>query len=122
MSNILVIEDDVYTRTVIRQMIEREGHNVLEAANGEDGIRVFRENRIDLTVTDILMPEKDGITTIFELKKLSPSVKIIAMSGGGRLGPETYIKLAQKMGSDSTLTKPIERTKLTAAIGMLLGQ
>ncbi len=89
MSNILVIEDDEQVSVVIKKMIEREGHNVLEAADGVEGLRIFRENRIDLTVTDILMPEKDGILTILELKKLSSSVKIIAISGGGRLSPET---------------------------------
>ena len=89
MSNILVIEDDEQVRVVIKKMIECEGHNVLEAADGVESVRIFRENRIDLTVTDILMPEKDGILTILELKKLSSSVKIIAISGGGRLSPET---------------------------------
>ncbi len=89
MSNILVIEDDEQVSVVIKKMIEREGHNVLEAADGVEGLRIFCENRIDLTVTDILMPEKDGILTILELKKLSSSVKIIAISGGGRLSPET---------------------------------
>jgi DNA-binding response OmpR family regulator len=83
MSNILVIEDDEQVRVVIRKMIEREGHNVLEAADGVEGVRIFRENRIDLTITDIPMPEKDGILTILELKKLSSSVKIIAISGAG---------------------------------------
>ena len=120
MALILIIEDDDQTRGVLKLMVEREGYDVLEADDGLEGIKLFRENAVDLIITDIIMFEKDGITTIMEVRKDSPNVKIIAISGGARVGPEVYLQLADRVGADRTLTKPIDRKELLNTIDELL--
>ena len=116
MGLILVIEDDSHIRSVIRQMLEQAGHNVMEARDGEEGFILFKKKNADLVITDIVRPKKEGIETIVDLKAEFPEVKIIAMSGGGRLGPETYLQIADGFGSDRILTKPFSRNELLEAI------
>ncbi len=99
-----------------------EGHEVVNASNGKEGIKLFRENGADLIITDIVMPEKEGLETIMELRKGYPDVKIIAISGGGRVDPESYLTMAEKMGASRTLTKPFEREELLEAVRELLGE
>src|SRR5210317_1834310 len=108
MPNILIIDDDNQFRTMLRKMVERNGYEVIEASDGKEGIKLYRKNPTDLIITDLIMPEKDGIETIQELRKDFPDVKIIAISGGGRLGPHDYLHLAKMLGAQRTLTKPIE--------------
>ncbi len=88
MPRILVIEDEIQVRRLTRQMLELEGFEVLEAGDGDTGLQMFAENSIDLVITDIIMPGKEGIETILELKQKRPDIKIIAISGGGRIGPD----------------------------------
>ena len=120
MANILIIDDDNQFRTMLRKMIERNGHEVVEASDGKEGIKRYRKNPTDLIITDLIMPEKDGIETIQELKKDFPDIKIIAISGGGRLGPQDYLHIAKMLGAKRTLTKPIELPELLKAIDELL--
>jgi len=80
---ILVIEDDVQVRALLKKLLESEGYTVLEAENGNIGIRLYHENSVDVVITDLIMPEKEGIETIRELRKIAPQIKIIAISGGG---------------------------------------
>ncbi len=120
MALILIIEDDDQTRRVLKIMLEREGYDVLEADDGLEGIKLFRENAVDLIITDIIMFEKDGVTTIMEVRKDSPNVRIIAISGGARVGPEVYLQLAKRVGADYALTKPIDRKELLNTISELL--
>ena len=120
MALILIIEDDDQTRGVLKLMVEREGYDVLEAGDGLEGIKLFRENAVDLIITDIIMFEKDGVSTIVEVRKDSSNVKIIAISGGARVGPEVYLQLADRVGADRTLTKPIDRKELLSTIDELL--
>jgi len=120
MANILIIDDDNQFRTMLRKMIERNGYEVIEASGGEEGIKLYRKNPTDLIITDLIMPEKDGIETIQELKKEFPDVRIIAISGGGRLGPQDYLHLAKMFGVQRTLTKPIELPVLLQTIEELL--
>jgi len=117
---ILIIEDDDQTRSVLKIMLEREGYDVLEADDGLEGIKLFRENAVDLIITDIIMFEQDGVTTIMEVRKDSPNVRIIAISGGARVGPEVYLQLAKRVGADRALTKPIDRKELLNTISELL--
>ena len=116
MARILVIEDDFEVRTVIRRMIENEGHEVIEAPDGEVGTRIYREQSADLIITDILMPEKEGIETIIELRREFPEVKIIAISGGGKVGSSDYLTLAKKLGATTTLPKPFSGKDLIATV------
>ena len=116
MARILIIDDDEQIRTMLQQMFEREGYEAAAAADGRIGIRLYKENPADVVITDIIMPEKEGIETIRELKRDYPDVRIIAMSGGGRIGPENYLKIARGLGAEKTLTKPVERKTLLAAV------
>ena len=120
MANILIIDDDNQFRTMLRKMVERNGYEVIEASDGKEGIKLYRKNPTDLIITDLIMPDKDGIETIQELRKDFPDVKIIAISGGGRLGPHDYLHLAKMLGAQRTLTKPIELDELLKAIEELL--
>lgn len=120
MPNILIIDDDNQFRTMLRKMVERNGYEVIEASDGKEGIKLYRKNPTDLIITDLIMPDKDGIETIQELRKDFPDVKIIAISGGGRLGPHDYLHLAKMLGAQRTLTKPIELPELLRNIKELL--
>ncbi len=120
MASILVIEDDPMLRRMIRAQAEREGHQVFEGSNGALGVKVFEERPIDLVITDIFMPVQEGIETIIELRRKSQDVKIIAISGGGRLQSVDYLELAGKVGADRILKKPISRETLQQTINELL--
>ena len=109
---IIIIDDDDQIREMLKQMLAREGYEILTASNGKEGIRLYRERQTDLIITDIVMPEKDGLETIMELRKDFPEVKVIAMSGGGRIGPESYLQAAKRLGAVRTLTKPFEREEM----------
>ena len=116
MERILIIDDEPQIRSMLRLMLERDGYEVVEAPDGIEGIRVHRQNPADLIITDLIMPHKDGIGMIIDLKKEFPDVKIIAMSGGGLNKPEGYLKGAKKLGAVCTLTKPIDREEMLRAV------
>ncbi len=119
--HVLVIEDEPQMRTMLKQMIEDIGCDVVKASDGKEGVKLYRANPFDLIVTDIIMPEKEGIETIIELKRDFPDVKIIAVSGGGEIDAETYLSMAKKLGARYTFAKPISREELLKAIRQLLG-
>jgi len=116
MALILIIDDEPQIRSMLKLMLERDGYEVAEAPDGVEGIRIYRQNPADLIITDLIMPNKDGIGVIIDLKKEFPNVKIIAMSGGGLNKPEGYLKGAKKLGAAYTLTKPIDRGEMLKAI------
>ena len=116
MARILIIDDDVQVLDMLGQTFEQEGYEVIIAANGKEGIRLYREDPADLIITDLIMPEKEGIETIRELKRDFPDVKIIAISGGGRLDPEGYLHTAKMLGANRTFTKPVKREELLKAV------
>ncbi len=121
MARILIIDDDEQFLRMLMQIFERNGYEVLGASDGEDGIALFRKKNADLIITDIIMPGKEGLETIAELKRDFPDVKIIAISGGGRLRPDDYLNIAVGFGASRTFTKPIDRKELLAAVEELLG-
>ena len=116
MESILIIDDEPQIRSMIRLILERSGYTVIEASDGIEGLRRFREKPADLIITDLIMPNKDGIGLIIELKKEFPDVKIVAMSGGGLNRPEGYLRGAQKLGAACTLSKPINRQELLRVV------
>lgn len=118
---ILVIDDEEPIRRLLKRVLEKGGYEVVTAADGDEGMRRYRERPADLVITDLIMPGKEGIETIMELRKGDPGVKIIAMSGGGRLDPEGLLQAAGSLGAARTLSKPIERETLLGAVGDLLG-
>ena len=122
MASILIIEDDQRLRLALKENLVFRGYEVSDASNGLEGINLFISNRPDIIVMDIIMPEKEGIETIRELKRDYPSVKIIAISGGGTLGPEHYLKVALAMGADKTIKKPFRTDILVGSIEELLSQ
>lgn len=120
MAKILIIDDDEQIRAMLRQMLEREEHEVKNASNGNEGIKLYREDPVDLVITDLIMPEKEGIETIMELKEDYPNVKILAISGGGFLGHKTYLMNAKKLGALSTMSKPLNHKELLETVDKLL--
>ena len=94
MLKVLIIEDDVEFRTVLKDMLERKGFEVYEASEGEEGIKVYNETPTEVVITDIIMPNKEGMETIIEFKRDFPDAKIIAMSGGGKGAATSYLKAA----------------------------
>ena len=116
MTRVLIIDDEAPIRSMLKLMLERDGYEVAEAPDGMEAIRIYRQNPADLIITDLIMPNQDGIGMIIALKKEFPDVKIIAMSGGGLNKPEGYLKGAKKLGAACTLTKPIDREEMLKAI------
>ena len=120
MKRILLIEDDELVRTMLRKTLERAGYEVAEAPDGRKGIALQNEKPADLIITDILMPDQEGLETIIEVTRTFPKMKMIAISGGGRVDSEYYLRMAKQFGAIQTFTKPIDREKLLAAVQELL--
>lgn len=117
---ILIIDDDDNYRTMLKRTLEREGYETAVAENGKRGMELARSSAPDLVITDLVMPEKEGIETIIELKKEYPGLQIIAISGAGNSGPEDYLKLAKHLGSSYTFAKPFPREELIKVVKELL--
>jgi CheY-like chemotaxis protein len=120
MERILVIDDDVHVLNVLHFTLVCEGYQVLKASNGKEGMKLYREDPFDLIITDLIMPEKEGIETIRGLTEEFPTIKIIAISGGGRIGPADYLHMAKILGAKRTLAKPIGRDELVRTVKELL--
>ncbi|MCP3876655.1 MAG: response regulator [Desulfobacteraceae bacterium] len=116
MKKILIIDDETPIRTMLIKLLERNKFQVIEAIDGNQGIKLFKKHHPDLTITDLIMPEKEGLETISELKKINPDVKIIAMSGGGVGDPKTYLNIASKLGAVRAFAKPVDNNILLSAI------
>lgn len=120
MPRILIIDDDSDVRKALRKMLEKEGYAVDEATDGGKGLIAYISEPADLVITDMIMPETEGIETIRELKRHNANVKIIAISGGGRNSPEGYLEMAEAFGVNRTFMKPIFKNKLMRAVRDLL--
>jgi DNA-binding response OmpR family regulator len=122
MQPILVIDDDPQCRSVVRRALERAGYPVIEARNGEEGTRLAREALPSLVITDILMPDKEGLQVIRELHAAERSLPIVAMSGGSRhLAPDAVLRLARCFGAVDALLKPFGLEQLLAAVRSAVG-
>ncbi|HFQ88732.1 MAG TPA: response regulator [Desulfobulbus sp.] len=117
---ILVIDDDDQMRVLLRQVMEWAGYEVVEATNGRQGMMQQRKNPADLVITDLIMPEQEGLETIGQLKKEFADIKIIAISGGGRIGPEAYLPAARELGADRVFSKPFDVQELVSSVKELL--
>lgn len=116
MAKILVIDDEEMVRNVIKRILERNGYEVVVALNGRDGAEMYRESPADAIICDILMPEKDGLEVLIELKRDFPEVKIIVISGGGTHGMLDYLQAAKKLGAVDALAKPFRNQDLLSAV------
>jgi len=112
MARILVVDDEELARFTLRDILEGEGHEVTEASNGNEAIASQNANPFDLIITDIIMPEKEGVETIVEMKQDYPDLKIIAISGGGRTRNLDFLKLAKDFGANAILSKPFSEEEL----------
>jgi CheY-like chemotaxis protein len=121
MANILVVDDELQIREMLRKMLEMEGHDVITASDGRAAIRLVQQRHVDLIITDIIMPDEDGLGVLMKLKEHSPEIKTIAISGGGRIGPQDYLKMAKGLGAHRVFSKPVEREEMLNAIKELLG-
>lgn len=120
MARILVIDDEEQVRKVIRLILEHDGYEVIEAADGTEGVRLFSDTNPDLVITDILMPGMGGVQTIMELRLLNPDAKIIAISGGDQIAPEYYLKMIKNFDTLSEMKKPIMREELLETVRSIL--
>ena len=118
---ILVIDDDDQFRMMIVEMLERKQFDVYAASDGEEGIKIWKNLKPDLVITDIIMPNKEGIETILELKRMNKAIKIIAISGGGRTNAKDNLRSAKLLGATLTLAKPFESSELLNAVKELIG-
>jgi DNA-binding response OmpR family regulator len=120
MPRILVIDDEQLLRSTVVMILTRAGFIVVEASDGQAGIAMFHKNPPDIVLTDIFMPNRDGIEIIKELKHSSPLTKIIAMTGGGKLRMMEIASAAQVLGADYVLDKPFDSESLLTAINAVL--
>lgn len=115
-AHILLIDDDDQLRVMIRRMLESAGHTVVEASNGREGFHRYRDVQPDLILTNLIMPEQEGLETIQAIRRLAPDAKIIAMSGGMRSGALDVLEVARHFGAQVALHKPFSRNELLTAI------
>ena len=119
--SVLVIDDDNQFRTFVREVLEAEGYDVREAANGEEGVKAYRQRPADLVLCDIFMPEKDGLQTIRELHHEFGKAKIVAISGGGCcLSQADFLPLAKEFGAVAGLDKPVKSSTLMGTLKQIL--
>ena len=113
---ILVIDDDVRIRELIRMWLEREGFEVFEAENGKYGVEAHRSCPVEMVICDLIMPVQEGIETITRFREEFPEVGMIAISGGGKIGPDSYLAMAEQLGAWKIFTKPLDMPSLIKAI------
>jgi DNA-binding response OmpR family regulator len=119
MARILIIDDDDALRAVLAQNLVHAGHEVLQAADGREGVNLFHTKSADVVLTDLVMPGQEGVETIIQLRRELPSLPIIAMSGGMPRS-KFYLGLAAKLGAQRTLAKPFTSAELLRAIAEVL--
>jgi len=120
MPRILIIDDDHHILIMTKKMLERAGFQVELASNGNEGLELFKMMPVDLVITDIIMPEKEGLETIRAMKKLRADLKIIAMSGGGKISSDNYLDAAKIFGATRVLGKPFSQKQMVSAVHELL--
>jgi CheY-like chemotaxis protein len=120
MATILLAEDNLDLLVLQREVLREAGHQVTTATTGAEALRHARQSVFDLIITDIVMPEGDGIETILEVRRHHPETRIIAISGGGRLSAKDYLPVAEKLGAASALAKPVTAKALLAIVDQVL--
>jgi CheY-like chemotaxis protein len=120
MQSILVIDDDKLMCMALARILVSAGYTVTQAFDGDEGLQLYRTHGFDLVITDLIMPDKEGIQIIRELRKENSNIRIIAMSAGGRGGATDYLKWARLMGAKQCLSKPIKREDLLNAVSTVL--
>jgi DNA-binding response OmpR family regulator len=119
MPRVLVVDDDLQMREMLGVILERKGYDVMTVPDGKLAVQLQKKSPFDLVITDIIMPEKEGLETISELRHSYPCLKIIAISGGGRYRPDGYLDLARQLGADRILAKPFGSWEILSAVSEL---
>ncbi|MSR21810.1 MAG: response regulator [Gemmatimonadetes bacterium] len=122
MARVLVIDDDEEHRTLVRQILGKMGHEVEEATDGAQGLRLVGKRRPDLVLTDINMPGLDGHDVISALRVLHADMPVIAVSGGGAIAKDELLLKAAKLGAVEVIMKPFEFRQLAGAVSRVLGK
>jgi DNA-binding NtrC family response regulator len=122
MVRILVIDDELSVLEVLRKILQFEGYDVVTAASGEEGVELFRQTPCDLVITDMVMPGKDGLQTILDLRQEDPDLPVIAVSGGGTISKERYLVVAGYLDKVITIAKPFSVESITEAVVKLLSE
>ncbi|MCD4702471.1 MAG: response regulator [Candidatus Aegiribacteria sp.] len=117
---LLIVDDDPMIRNMLVTAFKKKNYDVLDAANGKTALSIFRSEDVDVVITDIIMPDMEGIETIRELRRIKPDAKIIACSGGGSMAPDGYLRVASSLGAQYTFQKPISIRELNKAVEDLL--
>lgn len=120
MASILVVDDDPTIHLIAAELLRASDHAMVEAGDGVEGIALFKALPVDLVVLDMLMPNRDGLETLLEMKALKPHVPILAISSGGRIAPASYLKAAMTLGADAALEKPLRLDTFRVTIDRLL--
>jgi YesN/AraC family two-component response regulator len=119
MYDILVVDDEPMIRDGLKVALEMEGHRAITASDGNEALKLVDEKKPQLIITDIIMPESDGIEVICTLKENNPDIKILAISGGGRISASDHLKIARQLGAAGVLTKPFSTEELISEINKL---
>ena len=120
MAGILIVEDDKDLREMLKISLLMRKYTVLEASDGKEALIKFRPGVTDMVITDLIMPDEDGLKVIMKIKEIKPSIKIIAISGGGKAGPGNYLNLAKALGADEIFPKPFSINEMIKKIDELL--
>lgn len=115
-AHILLVDDDDLFAEMARKFLSSVGHSVQRVRNGKEALKVYDPQTFNLVVTDLIMPEVEGVELILTLRRTHPAVKVIAMSGGGHILPDTYLAIARRSGAIRTLTKPFPLEELQRAV------
>ena len=116
MARVLVVDDESTMREMLREALERRGHTADEAADGREALQRLAEHKPDLVITDLVMPEMEGIELIQAFRRKCPEIPIIAISGGGRVGPENYLSMAGQIGANRIFAKPFRLEEILTAV------
>jgi len=122
MARILVVDDDDTIRELLTRVLERDGYEVECAGDGDEALKKYFETSVDLVITDLIMPGKEGLETISDFKRSNPKVKVVAISGGGLINPHLYLDLSKRLGADMTFVKPFDIFELRQGVKKLLEQ
>lgn len=120
MDRILVVDDEPHIRKMLTKLLSKEGYRVRQAKNGKECLDLCQISDFDLVITDLIMPEQEGLESIRMLKAKNPDLKIIAISGGGVADPEIYLRFATYLGAASTFVKPVDNEMLVSRVRQLL--